>query len=340
MSGIMGLLGKPIAINHGCCWRVLSTTKETTVMINATLNVACPLVEGRKSQSPRIANTQRCQRQAKLFVRSQFGARGSKGITVSRASTVEDLRGAYGLVHDAYVEKGYCGHQPGGMRLRVFEALLETATFVAKDGERVVAVMSLVPDSSDLGLPSESVYTKEIEALRRAGRWVGEVTNLAVDPSYRQTDLFFQLAQIMQAHAMRIGIDDLFASISPGHANFFELFLCFEPWGERRDYGAIQSDWVEGKRLNLHTAERMALQHDQSFGDYAFLHDWFFVENPFLDRSDAVGNAGGLRRAEALRKLIGFADLLQRFSQEQCAAVRKRLNGEILRGFKGVGAAA
>ncbi|MHC4996511.1 MAG: GNAT family N-acetyltransferase [Planctomycetota bacterium] len=246
---------------------------------------------------------------------------------------VEDLRAAYRLVHDTYVSKGYISEHDVGMRLRVFEAMIETATFVAKHEGRVIGVMSLVPDSHDLGLPSESVYTQELGDLRLQDRWVGEVTNLAVDPRYRQSDVFFKLSQCMVAHAINIGLDDLFVSISPGHATFFEMFLCFEPWGARRDYGQTTVDWVEGKRLDLHASEAMAIQRDLDFGKYAFLHDWFFAENPHLRVQEWHLQAPAHHRAEAIRKLIGFADLLQRFTQHQSAAIRKRLNGVILQNY-------
>lgn len=64
---------------------------------------------------------------------------------------MEDLPAAYGLVHDAFVDKGYIHTHASGLRLRPFEALPEMATFVAVVDDAVAVVMAIVPDSPDLG---------------------------------------------------------------------------------------------------------------------------------------------------------------------------------------------
>src|SRR5689334_8413841 len=80
----------------------------------------------------------------KLWLLRRMGLFGNdtKGAHIERACVFEDLRQAYQLVHDVYLGTGYIEPEPGGMRLRIFEATLETATFVAKVDGRVVGVLS------------------------------------------------------------------------------------------------------------------------------------------------------------------------------------------------------
>jgi ribosomal protein S18 acetylase RimI-like enzyme len=227
------------------------------------------------------------QRRVKLFKRAgMIGAKASAPFTVSQATGAGQLKNAYRLVHDTFVEQGYILPQPGGIRVRPFEALPDMATFIATDeSERVVAVMSVVPDTQGLGLPSDTAFKVELDELRRQGRRLGEVTNLAVAPEYRNSNVFIELARYMQAHAMSVGLDDIFIAISPGHTAFFETFLCFEPRGDARGYGGPIDDTVEGMTLNLRTAAQRAAVSDHLLGDDAFLYDWFFVSNPHLDKA-------------------------------------------------------
>src|SRR5262249_26468986 len=54
---------------------------------------------------------------------------------------------AFRLQHDQYVAHGYMDPHPTGWRLSLYNALPETRVFVARLGERVVATMTLIPDS-------------------------------------------------------------------------------------------------------------------------------------------------------------------------------------------------
>ncbi len=208
-------------------------------------------------------------------------------VSVEQAVTAEELWQAYSLVHEVFVAQGYILPQQGGVRLRAYEALPETATFVAKAAGKVVAVMGVVPDTPELGLPSDQAFHPELEVLRSAGRRVAEVTNLAVAPEYRNTSVFYELSRCCIAHGINQGFDDSFIAISPGHTLFFQTVLGFEPWGDRRNYGGQVQDLVEGMRLNVGATEARLMAADRALGDDAFLHDWFFSNNPHFGYTKA-----------------------------------------------------
>jgi hypothetical protein len=233
----------------------------------------------------------------------------SEGFTIEQAATYDDLRQAYALVHDVFLHQGYIAPQPGGLRIRPFEATPELGTLVAKAQGQVVAVMSVASDSPDLGLPSDKAFNVELNHLRDQGRALAETTNLAVAPDHRNSAVFFELSRACVAFAMNAGLDDSFISISPGHSMFFEAILGFEPWGDRRDYGDGKPDYVEGMRLNLRTFKQRVLELDQLLGPEAFLHHWFFTSNPHFE-------AIRLSVARARRNFLDPALLRQLFVED------------------------
>ena len=143
-------------------------------------------------------------------------------VVVRRATSVADLAEAYTLVHDVFVEQGYIHPAPTGIRVRAFEALPQMVTFLAQIDGKTVAVMSIVQDSSALGLPSDKAFAKEIGVLRAQGRRLCEITNLAVLSEYRRSNAFPELTRATYAQARAWHCDDEFIAISPGHATFFE----------------------------------------------------------------------------------------------------------------------
>src|SRR5689334_1568882 len=67
-------------------------------------------------------------------------------IRVKIASEREELEQAFRLLADRYKARGYESSDAGEFRFTPYHALRGTVTLVAKDGDRVVATLSLVPD--------------------------------------------------------------------------------------------------------------------------------------------------------------------------------------------------
>jgi hypothetical protein len=256
------------------------------------------------------------------------------GATIERAVTVSALKEAYSLVHDVYVDKGYIQPCAGNARVRKFEALPETATFIARVRGRIVAVTSLVPDSPDLGLPSDHTFCAELGLLRSEPGKVCEISNLAVAPEYRRTSVFLQLTQACFAHALATGCGNLFIAISPGHVPFFRDILQFEPWGPRRCYCEEVEDIVEGMKLCIPEVESLGRQLDHQIGpEGAFLYDFYFATNPYHGhvRNWAAWADGTFSDPLMLKAFLHFCSrLLERCDIDEIDAVRRHWDYRVL----------
>jgi hypothetical protein len=171
----------------------------------------------------------------------------SRTITAKRASRRGEFERAFALLAAKYQARGY--DEPSGkpFRFTPHHALPGTLTFVAKDGERVVATLSMVPDSPLLRLPMESIYGEEIARLRCEGRTLAEVTSLASDGLGPREFLqvFAALIKLaIQTHVRRGG-DSWVIAINPRHRAFYRRAMGFVPIGPRRPNPSVRAHPAE-----------------------------------------------------------------------------------------------
>jgi hypothetical protein len=164
-----------------------------------------------------------------------------RAIRVKIASRRDEFEQAFRLVADRYRAKGYDSPDSGPYRYTPHHALPGTVTFVAKQGDRVVATLTMVPDNDLLGLPMESIYGAEIAALRAEGRSLAEVTCLAEEGlTVREfLDVFSALIRLVCQYHVRHGGDSWVITINPRHSAFYRRVLGFEPIGPCRSYAAV-----------------------------------------------------------------------------------------------------
>jgi ribosomal protein S18 acetylase RimI-like enzyme len=189
------------------------------------------------------------RRFAKLM-RSGLIAGDLKGCTIERACRAADLKQAYRIVYEVFQQSGFLKPEPSGIRLRMFETSAETATFVAKQGDEIVGVLSIVPDSATLGLPSDEAFKSELDGLRTKGGRLFEITNQAVVEGYRRSGVATELMRCAIAHAIQAGYDCGIASVSPSHRGFYGM-IGFEVIGSERSYSDKLHDPVIALSMNL-----------------------------------------------------------------------------------------
>ena len=275
-------------------------------------------------------------KQVKLFKRMGMFDPNDRGIVVRRAVTEGDLRAAYEIVHEVYLEAGYITEKPGRIRLRVFEAFPEMATFLCEKDGQIAAVMSIVPDSPDAGLPSDGAFGEELDALRRQGRKLSEITNLAVKTEFRRSNAFPELTRAVYAQAVALGMDDIFIAISPGHASFFQGVLQFDPCGDQRSYSDEKEDIVEGKRMDLHTIEQRWQEVDAALGEGGFLYAYYCSGNPhhgYVRPWSIIARRVLLDVDVLWRLFVRQSNMLAHCTGEQRDCIRRRW-GEVI--FKAV----
>ena len=193
-----------------------------------------------------------------------------RDICVKIASTADEWEQAFHLISERYQDMGYVHFGARGMHFTPYHVLPETETFVAKERDRVLATVSLIPDNQILGLPMEEIYGDEIARLRRAGHRLSEISCLAnTDFAVREfLPVFLQLCRLMLQYGERVGSDDWVISVNPRHVSFYKKFWGFEPIGPRRSYSAVAGAPAEAFFLDRDMMrERAPRSHDVIFTD-------------------------------------------------------------------------
>jgi hypothetical protein len=144
-------------------------------------------------------------------------------------------------------------------------ALPGTVTLVAKHDERIVATLSLVPDTPALGLPMERSYGPEVARLRHEGRRMAEAIRLAdAGLSIREfVRVFKALIGLAIAYHGGRGGDTWLITIDPRHRRFCQRVLGFASLGPPRSCPTAQDHPAEAYRLDLESLEANAPPMDR-----------------------------------------------------------------------------
>ncbi len=220
----------------------------------------------------------RSRRKLAMLKRSGLFGNETQGATIERACSLADLREAYALVHEVYAETGYIRPEPSRLRMRMFETSPEMATFVAKVEGRVVGVLSIVGDSAELGLPSDTVFKTELDSLRYNGSRLCEVTNQAVADKFRKSAVATELMRCAMAHTTIAGYDENVAAVSPSHSGFYRL-LNFRQIGTERSYSTRINDPVVALSMDVNQYRRTPDGLDEA---ELFMHHFLAAGNHYL----------------------------------------------------------
>lgn len=155
------------------------------------------------------------------FERNGFQVRIANGCDILKRQTAK-------LIERMYSARGLF---PYGMHAEIDR---RDITVVALHGNQAVATATIRMDYGN-GLLADTLYSKEIDAVRSVGGRVCEVTQLAIDPERGSQDA---LAGVMQGvyvitRATR-RVTDIFAEVNPRHASFHQRVFGFRRIGEER----------------------------------------------------------------------------------------------------------
>jgi hypothetical protein len=160
----------------------------------------------------------RVQTREILFERSDFQFRF--------ASDHGRRNGSSALIQRMYAWRGYkCDGQS-----RADAA--DEVTLQACRNEHVFGTLTVRFDTAE-GLAADALYRAEIDAFRRNGAEVCELTRLAVDPEYGSKEVLgalFHLAYIQ--FAIMRAQSDIFIEVNPRHVAFYRRMLHFRQVGE------------------------------------------------------------------------------------------------------------
>lgn len=158
------------------------------------------------------------------------------GVDYRIASNKTELKKAYRLVYENYIEKQFCRLDIHKMRIFLFDALPETRTFVGVKGGEVLATATLVFDS-EIGLPSEGVFPDRLKALRDDGKRLVEFSKLSSrrDLGVASMKVLPQLFRSCWLYALKIAkMSHAVIMVEPPHVPFYKRYYFFEEWSDVR----------------------------------------------------------------------------------------------------------
>lgn len=142
------------------------------------------------------------------------------------ASSKEHLDQASNLLREKYEWRGYRA-----------DRLAENphyVTLLAYSNEELIGTMTLGVDSES-GLSVDQTYRTEVNALRRQGRRVSEITKLAAENTTSSKRILAALIHITFIYARYVHErTDFLIEINPKHANYYEKRLGFRRLGKEQ----------------------------------------------------------------------------------------------------------
>ena len=187
----------------------------------------------------------------------------SPRLVLKLAETREELEACFRLLHDAYVDSDLMKPHPSGLRVTVYHALPTTSTLLASYDGRVVGTLSLIRDSA-LGFPMQRIF--DIEAVRRVGGNIAEVSALAIDRRFRAVGgtILFPLMKFMYEYATRyFDTRHLVIAVNPRHIGMYESLLFFRRLRPKpvEHYDFVNGAPAVGAHLDLRVARAMFQRH-------------------------------------------------------------------------------
>ena len=141
-------------------------------------------------------------------------------LTAARADSPAEFRAAAALVAARYGDRGYLVE-------RVDDHLQAGVTLIVPAYGTIVGTLTLRFDGPQ-GLCADENYRETLDAQRRDGRGVCEVTRLALEPGVDSCcvlSALFGLTFVISRYLH--GASDLFAEVNPRHAVFYRKILGF-----------------------------------------------------------------------------------------------------------------
>ena len=248
------------------------------------------------------------------------------GVLITRAIRAEELLQAYRFAHDADVDHGMIETARRGPRLTRFQAVPETAAFVAKAGQEVIAVQAAVADSEDMGLPSDGPFFVEINALRRQGRAICEAARPAISIPFQRSIVPGELIRCCVAYAAELGCNGLIAPAAPWQARQYRE-MGFRRTGPVRVFSREMPFPAILMAMNLDELARPAGRLGEARLPAIWLRDRYLKDNPYRRH---VGQWSDLAErafddpAFLWKLFVLGTDLLSRCTCGELAAIRRR----------------
>jgi len=170
---------------------------------------------------------------------------GIESPSIIIAQSLDDYKQSFNLVHNEYVNCGYLQPKPQHpYHYSKHSFLPGTRVFAFKSANTVVATLTEILDSTDIGLPMDELYKNEVDSLRNQGRTVAELSAFVTSRSFRMRNIMVYLCKAMFNHSRATKVDDICIMVNPKHVAFYTKMFLFEPFGPERFFEKVHAPAV------------------------------------------------------------------------------------------------
>jgi hypothetical protein len=192
--------------------------------------------------------------------------RTDKGLCLSRS---DELRGAFRLIHQAYVQRGLALPNSLEMRVTPYHGLISTEVVIGRYHEDVICTATIIHDG-DMGLPMECVYQRDVEKFRERNLKICEISCLADRRKHmaRSFPALSRLMSLIAQSSFRRGTNEVLIAVHPRHARFYERYLGFTQFADERTYPSVRNHPAVALHLDLNNlAENNPEAYQRLFGE-------------------------------------------------------------------------
>lgn len=171
------------------------------------------------------------------------------------ARRLVDVQTAWRIVYERYVDKNLIHKNAFGIHT-VPQAVGRNACIIHQANNAAAgSTLTLMGDSS-AGLPLDSVYARELDALRWQGRGLVEVGLLAESQRgvRRGARALFDLMRWAVYYTLHIDYTDIIIGVHPRHVRFYTRCFGLKNFAQPTDYPLVNDNPVVPLRLPLREA--------------------------------------------------------------------------------------
>jgi len=171
-------------------------------------------------------------------------------ITYKIADTPDLLLQSYRLVYQRYLEVGFCKTNSVQAYYGFHDLLPDTRTFIAEIDGKVIATLSVILDNS-AGLPSDHIFSSEVNGFRKLNRKIAEISRFAVHSYYKKYSIaiFQYLFQLLyHSYVISSDVTDCIILVEPRHCKVYKKFGFIEISEVKLDK---EADNTESKLMRL-----------------------------------------------------------------------------------------
>ncbi len=174
-------------------------------------------------------------------------------IEVREVQDTHEMDAVYRLIHDSFLERGYCTPQPNGKLIHHphLDHVEETTVLTAWENGKLVGTNSVTRDGP-LGLPMDKDFKRECDDMRNEGRVLGASWRLGTHFSQRgDTRIIMALIEETICTVFRKGVQTGIFTFNPRHEGIYQRMLNMQSIAYSENVNGLKSAPAVLMRLDV-----------------------------------------------------------------------------------------